>query len=180
MNRIRDDLANFYRSLNPEKMRLIGIEGGTESEATDRIRVHAVQESGINGTHIEGQSDIFEVEYGLCDDLGEGATFLGRRCGALEEATIENQGGTLTRVAECIQAIRFEYFDGNDWQRNWEQNQGIPKLVRVSLVLADAARPLYRPVKISQVISLEPLPTRSIDIEDGNRTAGIQKNLTTE
>lgn len=123
---------------------------------------------------------MYEVEYGLCENATDGATFLGRRCGALDEDSPRNEKGALTRVAEFIQAIRFEYFDGIDWRRNWQQKQGVPKLVRVSLVLADAARPRYRPVNISQVISLEPLPTRSIDMEDGYSTAGIQKIPTTE
>ena len=173
LNRIRDDLANFYRSLNSEEMRFLGAEGGTESEATDRLRVQVVQEVWREGKPSEGLSDIYEVEYGLCEDLAAGGTFLARRCGAIEEAAIGNEGGTLTRVADFITSIRFEYFDGTDWQRNWEQRQGIPALVRVSLVLADHKRPLYRPVHISQMISLEPIPTRSIEIEDGNRTTGI-------
>jgi general secretion pathway protein J len=180
LNQIRDDLANFYRSLNPEKMRLVGIEGGTEEEATDRLQVQIVQEGGLHGKRIEGQSDIYEVEYGLCEDMEQGTTFLGRRCGAIEEATLGNEGGTLTRVAEYIQAVRFEYYDGSAWLRNWELNQGVPKLVRVSLVLADAGRPAYRPVRISQVVSLEPIPTRTIEIENGHRTADIQKTNSTE
>jgi len=180
LNRIRDDLANFYRSLNPEKMRLLGAEGGTETEATDRLRVQVVQEGWIHGKPSEGLSDIYEVEYGLCEDLAEGGTFLGRRCGAIKEATLGNKGGTLTRVADFIQSIRFEYFDGTDWQRNWEQSQGIPSLVRVSLVLADPKRPLYRSLHISQMISLEPIPTKSIEIKDEYRTAGIQEIPTTE
>ena len=180
LNRIRDDLANFYRSLNPEKMRLIGAKGGTEAEATDRLLVQVVQEGWFHGKPSEGLSDIYEVQYGLCEDLATDVTFLARRCGAIEEAALGNEGGTLTRVADYITSIRFEYFDGTNWQRHWEQRQGIPTLVRVSLVLADPKRPLYRPIYISQMISLEPIPTRSIEIEDGNRTAGIQKSPTTE
>jgi type II secretion system protein J len=180
LNRIRDDLANFYRNLNPEKMRLIGAEGGTETEATDRLRVQIVQEGWIHGKPSEGLSDIYEVEYGLCEDLASGGMFLARRCGAIEEAALGNEGGTLTRVSDYITSIRFEYFDGTDWQRKWEQKQGISKMVRVSLVLADSKRPLYRPIYISQIISLEPIPTRSIEIEDGDHTAGIQETPTTE
>jgi len=180
LNRIRDDLANFYRSLNPEEMRLIGAEGGTEAEATDRLRVQVVQEGWREGKPSDGLSDIYEVEYGLCENLATGGTFLARRCGAIEETAIGNEGGTLTRVADFITSIRFEYFDGADWQRNWEQRQGVPTMVRVSLVLADPKRPLYRPIRISQIISLEPIPTRSIEIEDGDHTAEIQKLPSTE
>ena len=180
LNRIRDDLANFYRSLNPEEMRLTGAEGGSEDEATDRLRAQVVQEGWIHGKPSDRRSDIYEVEYGLCEDAVQGGTFLARRCGAIEDAALGNEGGTLTRVADFITSIRFEYFDGTDWQRNWEQRQGIPTLVRVSLVLADTKRPLYRPIHISQTISLEPIPTRSLEIEDGDRTAGIQKTPTTE
>ncbi len=180
LNRIRDDLANFYRSLNLENMRLIGVEGGTEEQATDRLLMQVVQEGWFHGKPSEGQSDIYEVQYGLCEDAAEGGTFLGRRCGPIEETDLGNERGTLTRVANFITSIRFDYFDGNDWQRKWEERQGIPKMVRVSLVLADSKRPLYQPIHISQTIALEPIPTQTIEIEDGDRTAGIQDTLNLE
>ena len=91
-------------------------------------------------------------------------TFLGRRCAMVENESIENPGGMLTRLCENIGELVFAYYDGKEWVDHWRQSPALPKMVRVSMVLIDP-RKLNPAILISQVMTFEPLPLPSKGIE---------------
>ena len=150
LNLIRDDLANFYRDEDPEMMCLRGIKRDIEGKPADRLIIYVVSEQKVRKAAQEG--DVYEVEYGISEDTEKGISFLARRCGAVEDKSIGNSGGIMTRVARYIDELKFEYFDGQDWQRQWQQAD-LPRRVRVTLKLLDVESN-HSPLEISQEVSL--------------------------
>ena len=150
LNLVRDDLANFYRDEDPEMMRLRGVKRDVEGKSADRLIIYMVSEQKVHKAVQEG--DVYEVEYGISEDTEKGISFLARRCGAVEDKIIGNSGGIMTRVARYIDELKFEYFDGRDWQRQWQQTD-LPQRVRITLKLLDAES--NRPsIDMSQEVSL--------------------------
>jgi type II secretion system protein J len=161
LDQIRDDLANFYRSSDPEQMRLTGIKGGTIEQPADRLIMCVVSDRPLKSRI--GESGIYEVEYGLSLSELNGENpqgILARRCAALTYPEQINQQGMLTQIAGAVTSLKFEYFDGTSWYRQWQSPPEPPRLIRVSIILADehAER---KSILLSQEISLEPLPVMS-------------------
>ncbi|MCK5269814.1 MAG: prepilin-type N-terminal cleavage/methylation domain-containing protein [Sedimentisphaerales bacterium] len=150
LNLIRDDLANFYRAEDPEMMRLRGVKRDVEGKSADRLIIYVVSEQKVRKAAQEG--DVYEVEYGISEDTEKGISFLARRCGAVEDKIIGNSGGIMTRVARYIDELKFEYFDGRDWQRQWQQTD-LPQRVRVTLKLLNAEGN-HSSIEMSQEVSL--------------------------
>ncbi len=150
LNLVRDDLANFYRAEDPEMTRLRGIKRDMEGKSADRLIIYVVSEQKVREGTQEG--DVYEVEYGISEDTENGISFLARRCGAVEDKIIGNSGGIMTRVARYIDELKFEYFDGRDWQRQWQQTD-LPQRVRITLKLLDAESNRSS-IEMSQEVSL--------------------------
>lgn len=154
LNQIRDDLANIYRSREPEQMRLLGIAGGSEAGAGDRLILHVVSDGATGGDEAESPGDIFEVEYGLIYDEENQCGCLTRRWAALEDPREGREGGKLVNVARYVRHLQFDYFDGETWQREWREPGRFPQKVEVMLELGDDDQGKERGLLISQVISL--------------------------
>ena len=154
LDQIRDDLANFYRSAEPQQMRLVGIKGGTIEQPADRLIIYAVQDRPIKEK--PGESDIYEVEYGLTINKKSPYRMLARRCAALDHPGSVVSGGILTRIMQPMHSLEFEYFDGSQWLRQWDSREGFPFLVRISLELANE-KDKHRTLLFTQEVSLEPL-----------------------
>ena len=150
LNLVRDDLANFYRAEDLEMTRLRGIKRDVEGKSADRLIIYVVSEQKVHKAAQEG--DVYEVEYGISEDTENGISFLARRCGAVEDKSIGNSGGVMTRVARYIDELKFEYFDGQDWQRQWQQTD-LPQRVRITLKLLDAESN-HSSLEMSQEVSL--------------------------
>ncbi|MCK5272746.1 MAG: prepilin-type N-terminal cleavage/methylation domain-containing protein [Sedimentisphaerales bacterium] len=159
LNLVRNDLANFYRAEDPEMMRLQGVKRDVEGKSADRLIIYVVSEQKVHKGVQEG--DVYEVEYGISEDTEKGISFLARRCGAVEDKIIGNSGGIMTRVARYIDELKFEYFDGQDWQRQWQQTD-LPQRVRITLKLFDAEGN-HSPIEMSREVSL-PMWLRSSDV----------------
>lgn len=153
INQIRDDLANIYRDKDPTKIRFHGIKGKIPDKATDRLVMYVVSDKKVNPQEKEG--DVYEVEYGISQGRENGTFYLGRRCGAVENELAGNQRGVLTRVAEYMNELKFEYFNGQNWQREWKQIGVLPNLVRVTMTLVDPERK-WPGVVLSQEVALGP------------------------
>ncbi|MBN1764510.1 MAG: prepilin-type N-terminal cleavage/methylation domain-containing protein [Sedimentisphaerales bacterium] len=164
LNRIRTDIANFYRNVEPDKMKLEGIKAVRDGFAADRLIMYVVSDEQERAG--EPESDIYEVEYRLCRDRSNNKLFLGRRCGAVKEERSGNAGGVLVPIADYISALTFEYSEnGRDWFNQWQNPNKLPRLVRVSMTLSDPAG--RRPdLVISQEMSLEPLPVVTFSRQD--------------
>lgn len=53
----------------------------------------------------------------------------------LEEDTAET--GWLMEICEGIEELNFRYFDGTEWVDDWSSSLGVPRVVEVTLVVAD-------------------------------------------
>jgi prepilin-type N-terminal cleavage/methylation domain-containing protein len=156
INQIRNDLANFYRDNRSGQMRLVGIKAEEESRPADRLIIYAInQEKSFSG---ESVNDLYEVEYGFSRDEKQGEYFFSRRYGPVTNTSVGNKGGKLLRLSRNINSLEFEFYNGQTWQRGWDGSDGVASLVRVSMKLFDPAD-VHRPISMSQVISLKPLPT---------------------
>lgn len=165
MNRIRNDLANVYRGRDRMHMRFVGTKAGVAKKGLCRLSLTIVGNGYSLADDYTG--DIFEVEYGL---IGSGdVSVLGRRCSPLAHGGLSNDHGVLTRIAENISQLEFKYYDGQQWLDRWEDSDDFPQLILVSLAVVDPAG-VYNPLKLSQIISLPPMPTVTVGNED---TSGI-------
>jgi len=154
LNRIRDDLANFYRDGNAGQMRLVGVKADQENAPTDRLIIYATNDEKIFSG--EGMNDLYEVEYSLSRDGEKGGYFFSRRYGPVTDTAIGNKAGKLLRLSKSINSLEFEFYDGQAWQRGWDSSN-VASMVRVSIKLFDPAN-TQPPISMSQVISLRPLP----------------------
>jgi prepilin-type N-terminal cleavage/methylation domain-containing protein len=87
------------------------------------------------------ESDQFEVSFYLTRRQGvPWPTLVMRKDHELDE--FPGEGGLETVVAEGITALTFEYFNGEDWLREWSELEPLgPKAVRVTVVATDRAMP---------------------------------------
>lgn len=153
LNQIRDDLANIYRDEDAKRVRFQGIKGEAPDKAADRLIMYVVSEKKVHLANREG--DVYEVEYGISESRETGIAYLGRRCGAVENKQVGNPRGILTRVAEYLNELKFEYFDGQNWLRQWPQKDALPEIIRVSMTLVDPERK-WPGVVLSQEVALGP------------------------
>jgi type II secretion system protein J len=154
LNQIRDDLANFYRDGRAGQMRLVGIKADHENMPVDRLIIYATNDEKIFSG--ENMNDLYEVEYSLSRDGDKGGYFFSRRYGPVTDTAIGNKAGKLLRMSKSINSLEFEFYDGQTWQRGWD-NSNAASMVRVSIKLFDPAN-AQPPISMSQVISLKPLP----------------------
>ena len=67
-----------------------------------------------------------------------------------------NKAGEVIQIARNVSSLEFEYYDGEEWQSQWQREEGeFPWLVRISLVLQDPAGRASE-VSFSQEVSLLP------------------------
>lgn len=154
LNRMRNDLANFYRSMEPERMKLKGFNERSEFGQADRLIFYMVSDKSSDPTETEG--DLHEVEY-LLRHTGEQPFRLLRRYAPVRDEALGSTGGEQTVIAGPVRTLQFVYFDGQQWLDIWQQQKRPPRLMRISLVLADPQQPDLT-VQLSQVVSLKPLP----------------------
>jgi len=161
LNLIRDDLANIFRSQSRGKMRLDGIPLGTDADADDTLVMYVLAQPQSADETESWLSDIYEVEY----TLGESADtpVLIRRWAPVEDFEIGNAAGISIDAAGYVRTLKFEYFDGIEWIRRWNQAGALPQRVRVSMELVKKILDKEYSLLISQEISLEPLPRKISD-----------------
>lgn len=155
---IRDDLANFSWSSDREKMLFVGTQGGTIQQPMDQLKLYVVSNRPLKARM--GESGIYEVEYGLNVNKGTQESSLLRRCAIVTDPAQGNPSGMLVQIAEQVRSLKLEYFDGTNWQRQWQSRRsGLPRLIRVSIILA-SERDDYNDLKLSQEVALEALPIK--------------------
>ena len=161
LNLIRDDLANIFRCPLSGKMRLEGIPRGSEANAADTLVMYAVAQTRSADETASWFNDVFEVEYTL-GDSADGPVLL-RRWAPVEDFQTGNAAGISIDAARYVRTLKFEYFDGRQWDRRWNQPGALPRTVRVRMELAGNALDKEVSLMISQEISLEPLPRKISD-----------------
>ena len=154
LGQFRDDLANFYRCRDVSRMRLVGTKGVKQQDA-DRLKLYVVSDRKVGSETAEGE--VYEVEYGLSQiDSEHESQFLLRRCGPVTDESQGNKAGEVIQIARNVSRLEFEYYDGEEWQGQWQQEEGeFPWLVRINLVLQDPAGQAGA-ISFSQEVSLLP------------------------
>ncbi|MCP4709339.1 MAG: prepilin-type N-terminal cleavage/methylation domain-containing protein [Planctomycetes bacterium] len=165
LNLIRDDLANIFRSQFSGKMHLVGIPLGTDADADDSLIMYVLAQPQSADDNESWLNDIFEVEYTLAESADTPALI--RRWAPVEDFEIGNADGISIDAARYVRTLKFEYFDGLEWIRRWNQTGALPQKVRVSMELVKNTLNKDVSLVISQEISLEPLP-RIISDDSGS------------
>ena len=127
--RIASDLVNMYRDRDFSKTKFVGtIETGMGGEFVS-LKFYTVSRSKARPGQIEG--DVYEVEYYLSKNK-EGSQLM-RRLQPNPDKDSE-PGGILTAIANDIEMFGVRYFDGQEWQSEWdEKKKTLPELVEVTI-----------------------------------------------
>jgi general secretion pathway protein J len=141
---IARDLANLYRDVNPQNMKLVGSSQGNAKEGPPHLAFYTSGRAKARADQPEG--DVYEVEYFLgtrepspeqqkakpVESSGE-ATVLFRRLWPNPDKD-RTPGGVLTPIAENIGVFQVRFYDGKQWVDEWtEEMQSLPELVEVTL-----------------------------------------------
>ncbi len=156
---MQKDLAGFYRSNQPEQMKIVCETVQYNNRPADRLLFYRINDPVINQqNNVSG--DLFEIEYGLVG-VSENQVYLGRRAAPVTKADDGNDRGVVTRLAEGVIALAFEFYDGRTWQHGWNSEINIPSMVRLNMVLTDREGKIELP--FSHEFSLEPIPAIESD-----------------
>ena len=135
------DLANLYRDVNPQNMKLLGSTEGTAKGGPPFLTFYLSGRAKARADQPEG--DVYEVEYFLGSRQLEGdrmapmeeeeATVLFRRLWPNPDKD-RNPGGILTPIAEGLAVFQVRFYDGKEWVDQWtEELRSLPALVEVTL-----------------------------------------------
>jgi len=134
---MRADMMNLYRDTDADATKLVGVISETTGGFATDLTMRVVGAGPARPGQPEG--DIYEVQYFLHKeekDEKERTVLMRRLCPIVGmEDDIELQGGVLTVIAADIVAFDVQFFDGSEWQIQWEPEQSmLPELVEVSLM----------------------------------------------
>jgi hypothetical protein len=143
---IARDLANLYRDINPENMKLVGAGEVTATGEPPHLTFYVSGRAKARANQPEG--DVYEVEYflgtrqrsremgpgpGLPADQFEESMVLFRRLWPNPDKE-RPPGGVLTPIAENIGAFYVRFYDGKQWVEEWtEQMRSLPEYLEVTL-----------------------------------------------
>lgn len=147
--KIAGDLTNIYRDTKFENMMFIGtIKPGRQGKFVS-LKFYTVNRSKARPAQPEG--DVYEVEYYKTETEQE--TQLMRRLQPNPDKVEDSEpGGILTAIASGIEIFEVKYFDGQQWQEQWDQDQKtLPELVEVTI--GAMAFPEKQPVMESFYVS---------------------------
>jgi prepilin-type N-terminal cleavage/methylation domain-containing protein len=158
LNQMRADLANFYRSDVAERMWLAGTDGRTRIES-NRLSLRVVSDRAeCRGEH---EGDVYEVEYSIKVGTAQEGYLLLRRCTQPVGPVESGAAHASTLLTRHVRQLHFSYFDGREWHDEWDsKTASLPRMVRISLELGETTG-TFKPLALSQTISLVPLPTES-------------------
>ena len=135
------DLANLYRDLNPQNMKLIGASEGNAKGGPPFLTFYTTGRAKARANQPEG--DVYEVEYFLgtrqqqqkeetAESSGE-STVLFRRLWPNPDKD-RDPGGVLTPIAENIGVFQVRFYDGKQWGDEWtEEMRSLPEFMEVTL-----------------------------------------------
>ncbi len=167
LERISNDIANFYRNPDWNRMLLEGKEGNLTTIATiltttypanaraDTIRMLVTSWQKVHKDKQEG--DVYEVEYKLQYNQQDKCFYLTRRCAPVKNIIEGNAGGVLVRIAKNVSELKFEYYSNGQWQQQWLDKGVLPEKIRVYLTIV-SPQGKFKAITISKEIALGPLP----------------------
>ena len=128
---IASDLMNVYRDKNIKNMMFVGTIKNASQEEFVNLRFYTVSRSKARAMQPEG--DVYEVEYYTIRTETEQASQLMRRFWPNPDRESE-PGGMLTAIANDIEMFNVRYFDGLEWQNEWDEDKRrLPELVEVTI-----------------------------------------------
>ena len=157
LGQIRDDLANVYWGSDVQIRQLEGNAGGEEKQPADRLSMYVLGGRGTEGEQEE--VDVRQVEYRLSGRETASGTLERRTRAVGKTGEVGADGGGVV-IGKGIRSLRFDYFDGKQWQRQWPGQSDRPELVRVTLEIVDQDGGGGKLV-VSQEIGLSRLALRS-------------------
>lgn len=177
LDRIRDDLANFYPCITDNGISFVGTPTTTAAEIhSDQLRFYIAADPKIEknldrytvDSPEQTAGDLYEIEYQLKFNENDHIAALYRRIGPLTNPQQGNPAGRLTQIAQNIKSLQFEYYEksSNHWISQWQNDQAAPELVRVSMLLSDDTQNKYKPVMLSQEIALPHRTNEWLDNEN--------------
>lgn len=123
------DLVNLYRDKDIKNIKFTGTIEEVSGDFVNRLVFYTVSRTKARANQPE--SDVYEVEYFLVKE--EEKSFLMRRVWPNPDREAE-PGGILTVLAENIDIFEVRYFDGKQWQDEWDlERKTIPAMVEVTL-----------------------------------------------
>jgi general secretion pathway protein J len=141
------DLANLYRDVDPQNMKLVGASQGAETGGPPYLTFYMSGRAKARASQPEG--DVYEVEYFLGSREQSGGLQRdknGQMAESSEEATIlfrrlwpnpdkeRTPGGMLTPIAENIGIFEVRFWDGKQWGNEWtEEMQSLPEYLEITL-----------------------------------------------
>jgi len=127
--KIASDLMNVYRDRNFKNTMFVGTrQAGPGGEFVD-LKFYTVNRSKARPLQPEG--DVYEVEY--YRGKTEQGSQLMRRLWPNPDKDSE-PGGILTAIANDIEVFDVRYFDGMEWQNEWDEDRiKLPELVEVTI-----------------------------------------------
>jgi len=143
---IARDLANLYRDMNPDNMKLVGASQGAETGGPPYVTFYMSGRAKARANQPEG--DVYEVEYflGTREQRLEPSKNKDRATESTEEGTVlfrrlwpnpdkdRTPGGVLTPLAENIGIFQIRFYDGKQWGEEWtEQMRSLPEYLEITL-----------------------------------------------
>ena len=126
---IVSDLVNVYRNKDFKNMMFVGtIETSSQGESVN-LKFYTVSRSKARPAQPEG--DVYEVEY-YTTKTNQGSQLM-RRFWPNPDKDSE-PAGLLTAIANGIEVFEVRYFDGLEWQNEWDEDKRkLPELVEVTI-----------------------------------------------
>jgi type II secretion system protein J len=168
LNRIRDDLANFYRGGQIDRMVLLGEKMQTDAGRSDRLMFQAVFDPPFRPVYPAG--DLYQIEYALSSAPPTNQNVLSRRAGALFSTAPPELAVAADRLTGRIKSLQFDYFYQDVWYDQWTRTDAIPMMIRVTLVAEKTDQGDEETQPMTRVISLEPFPKQQRQPESAGST----------
>jgi general secretion pathway protein J len=144
---IARDLANLYRDMNADNMKLVGSAQATAAGEPPHLTFYMSSRAKARANQPEG--DVYEVEYfvgnrelsrepqrkepGTTADQFEESLVLFRRLWPNPDKD-RPPGGILTPIAENIGVFLVRFYDGKQWTDEWtEEMRSLPEYLEVTL-----------------------------------------------
>jgi type II secretion system protein J len=177
LNRIRDDLANFYRGGQIDRMVLQGEKMQTDAGRSDRLMFQAVFDPPFRPVYSAG--DLHQIEYALSPATATNQNVLYRRAGSLFSTAPPELAVTTDRLTGRLKSLQFDYFYQDVWYDQWTRTDAIPMMIRVTLEAEKTDQSDDQPEPMTRVISLEPFPKQQRQ-PDSTASTPIQSPSTNE
>lgn len=137
----------------PDAQDFVGKDLSVGSIAADRVDFLAARTS--YDTETQSVADLTEVGYQLKrnDEHPEWFRLMRREDPFVDDAPLA--GGTLTLLHDKVLSFDVQYFDGKDWQKEWDSKakKGLPQGVRVDVSLI----PILGPMTPAEVEKEQPV-----------------------